>query len=187
MGFFTKSTGESLNKTNVTGNMESSTDFVPIPDKTVTKVACTGAEWKTVDKLFDGDTKRYVGERYIQLRWDVIDGEHKGRVTFQKIYVNANDTASSDKAKDMLAAIDFNAGGKLLAADREPTDMDLMQNLANKIMFVRQRVWLNKDKEPAGNWIDAVQGKGTVQPKTTAPVSQQQEPPLAQEDDDLAF
>ena len=86
---------------------------------------------------------------------------------------------------EMLAAIDFNAGGKIIAADREPTDMDLMSNLANKIMFVRQRVWKSGDKQ--GNWIDAVQGKGTVQPKTSAPVTQQQEPPLQQEDEDLAF
>jgi len=85
----------------------------------------------------------------------------------------------------MLAAIDFNAGGKIIAADREPTDMDLMSNLANKIMFVRQRVWKTGDKQ--GNWIDAVQGKGTVQPKTSAPVSQQQEPPLQPADEDIPF
>jgi len=186
MGFFTKSTGETLNKTTVTGNFESSTDIAPMPDKTITKVACTGVEWKTVDKLFDGDTKRYVGERYIQFRWDVIEGEYKGRVTFQKVYVNASEPAAADKAKEMLAAIDFNAGGKIIAADREPTDMDLMQNLANKIMFVRQRLW-GKEGEKQGNWIDAVQGKNTVQPKTSAPATQKQEPPLAQEGEDLAF
>ena len=186
MGFFTKSTGETLNKTTVTGNFESQTDLLPIPDKTVTKVACTEAKWAEIDKLPNGETKRYVGERYINLRWDVIEGEYKGRVTFQKLYVNAGEPTAADKAKEMLAAIDFNAGGKIIAADREPTDMDLMSNLANKIMFVRQRVW-GKTGEKQGNWIDAVQGKGTVQTKTSAPASQHQEPPTQPTDDEIPF
>lgn len=185
MGFFTKSTGETLNKTTVTGNFESQTDLLPIPDKTVTKVACTEAKWAEIDKLPNGETKRYIGERYINLRWDVIEGEHKGRVTFQKLYVNASEPTAADKAKEMLAAIDFNAGGKIIAADREPTDMDLMSNLANKIMFVRQRIWKAGDKQ--GNWIDAVQGKGTAQPKTSAPVTKQQETQTNSIDEDIPF
>jgi len=182
MGFF----DGVLDSKQVTGNFVSDNDFKPIPDRTVTKSACTEAGYKTVDKLFENNKNRYIGERFINLRWDVVEGEYKGRVTFQKLYIFSTDPEEKKKAYEMLAAIDFNAGGKLIAANREPTDMDLMQNLANKIMFVRQRIWGNEGKKQ-GNRIDAVQGKNTVQTKTSAPVSQQQEPTLAQEDEDLAF
>lgn len=189
MSFFTKSTGETLNKTNVTGSFESSTDMQPIPDKTVTKAVCTEAKWAMIDKLPDGESKRYVGERYINIRWDVVDGEHKGRVTFQKLWVTSNDDAVRDKAIDMLAAIDMNAtGGKLIAAGKEPSDMDLMSNLSQKIMFVRQRVW-GKTGEKQGNWIDAVNSaKKQQRPSaSTAEIVVPQCAAISDDDEELGF
>lgn len=121
----------------------------PIPANTALKVMITEASWD-----------EYEGERSIKLRWDVIDGEYKNRVIFQKLRVLDADGKKKDKALRMLAAIDANAGGKLLALGREPSDMDLASSLLNKPMWIKVQVWEFNDKK--GNWVAAVSGGGSA-------------------------
>ena len=90
---------------------------------------------------------------------------YANRVVFHKIKVfgMANDKdpqATADKAKRMLAAIDANAGGKLMQVTGEPSDMDLMSALVGKMMATKMMVWEFKKpdtgEEMSGNWIAAV-------------------------------
>ena len=188
--FWTKSTGETVSKTTATADYQAQTDLPPIPDKTVVRAAITQIKWDMFTKDSpDGKTKN--GERYINARWDVIDGEHAKRVIFQKIKVGSEGEKTRDNALDMLAAIDMNAsGGKLMTLGREPSDMELMSILSSKPMHIRLRVWTSKDKTQSGNWIDAVSSaKGSKKPAvnaTNAPIVQPTEPPVDY-DDDIPF
>lgn len=124
------------------GNIE------PIPGNTQVKAIVDEAKWDD-----------YNNERYISLRWSVIDGEYLNRKIFQKIRVCDADSAKKDKALRMLAAIDANAGGGLMKLGCEPTDMDLASNLTNKPQAILLQVWeMTKDngEEISGNWVSMV-------------------------------
>lgn len=169
--FWSKSTGETVNKSNANVNFEQKGGGEPIPDMTVCKAIITESKW---------DERN--GERYINNRWDVIDGDCKKRVVFQKVKVCNEKETTRDNAIDMLAAIDMNAtGGKLMSLGREPSDMDLMTTITNKPMHIRVRMWeITKDMngqelpEPKrGNWIDAVSGANSA--GKSAPKAPQQQ------------
>ena len=187
MSFWTKSTGTTVTKETTTGSFESQTDLAPIPDKTLVTAAITEAKWAMFDKD-SPDGKTRSGERYISLRWDVINGEYAKRVVFQKLKVDSANDKTRDNAIDMLAAIDVNAGGKLMTSGQEPTDQSMMQCLASKPMVLRLRVWETEDKTKSGNWIDAV-SSAKRKPQQSAPVQQAAipaEPPI-DIDDDIPF
>ena len=191
MSFWTKSTGETLSKQTATAEFQAQTDLPPIPDKTIVKAAATEIKWDLFTKD-SPDGKTLNGERYISIRWDVIDGEFQKRVIFQKIKVSSAQEKTRDNAIDMLAAIDMNAsGGKLMTLGREPSDMELMTLLANKPMHLRLRVWTSQDKTASGNWIDAVSsakcGKPTQRSATTAPIVATPAPEVPAEDEELDF
>lgn len=142
MSFFNLSTGTKIAAT-ASAEMGGG-DIEPIPDNTMVRAIITEAKWDFPNE----------GEPVIKLRWDVVDGEFKKRVIFQKIKVEELDSKKRDKALTMLAAIDFNAGGKLMALDRKPSDSDLMMNLTNKPMVLRVRIWDMDGKK--GNWVQMV-------------------------------
>ena len=102
----------------------------------------------------------YQGERFISLRWAVLQpAEYANRKIFQKIRVWDNDSKKSDKAKRMLAAIDTNAGGKLMASGRAPDDESLTVALVNRPMVLKLQVWeMDRDDGTTarGNWVSAV-------------------------------
>ncbi len=147
------------------GNME------PIPPETSVLAAIDEAKWD----------KDQQGNRFISLRWNVLAPEEfDNRKVFQKLWVLDADprakadkvAAKRDKAKRMLAAIDTNAGGKLLAKPVMPTDEALTLHLTNKPMVVKVMLWSMRDNMTGemmrGNWI------GAVAPKTAAISSQQE-------------
>ena len=165
MSFFKTSTGSAIT---TNGNAEIGGNAEPIPDNTQVRAIITEAKWDSHNG----------GTAHIKLRWDVVDGEYKKRVVFQKVHVEDADPKKRDRALTMLAAIDFNAGGKLLAKGEKPTDGDLMMNLTNKPMVIRVRIWETDDGKK-GNWVSDV-GSG----KPAAPVAT---PAAADLDDDIAF
>ena len=189
--FWTKSTGETVSKTTATADYQAQSDLPPIADKTVVRAAITQIKWDIFTRDSpDGKTKN--GERYINARWDVIDGEHAKRVIFQKIKVGSDGEKTRDNALDMLAAIDMNAsGGKMMTLGREPSDMELMSILSSKPMHIRVRVWSSQDKTQSGNWIDAVSsakgGKKPAANATTAPIVAEPSPTVPEEDEELDF
>ena len=119
------------------GNMQ------PIPSDTNVLAAIDEAKW-------DGNE----GAKYISLRWSVLQPEEfENRKVFQKLWVSDADpraksdkvAAKRDKAKKMLAAIDSNAGGKLLAKPVSPSDEAMKLHLTNKPMIVKDMGCERKD------------------------------------------
>ena len=129
------------------GNLE------PIPANTGCIAAIEEAKWDS-----------YEQDEYISLKWRIAQPqEYANRVIFHKVKVfgtsrDKDPQATADKAKRMLAAIDTNAGGKLMQLQRQPTDEDLMTSLMGKMMAIKVMVWemdINGTQK-SGNWISAV-------------------------------
>jgi len=141
------------------GNMQ------PIPSDTNVLAAIDEAKW----------SKNQKGDEFISLRWSVIAPEDfANRKIFQKLWVTDFDPSAAakgedkalakrDKAKKMLAAIDSNAGGKLLAKPVMPTDESMTLHLTNKPMIIKVMVWEMTDRMTGdvarGNWVGAVSSK----------------------------
>lgn len=163
------------------GNLE------PIPAKTGCIAAIEEAKWD-----------EYDGDRYISLKWRVMKpDEYAKRVIFHKVKVfgtskDKDPKATADKAKRMLAAIDSNAGGKLMKVKGEPSDMDLMSALVGKTMAIKVMVWeMTIDgQERSGNWISAVApAKGAAAKLKPEPAHEPaaQPEPVDDFDDDIPF
>jgi hypothetical protein len=112
---------------------------------------------------------------YISLRWTTLKPEqYKNRKFFQKLWVFGNNPNQADeakrkkqgdKAKQMLAAIDTNAGGKLLEQSGKPEDSHLQSSLIGKPMVVKLGVWEMKGSmgdSMSGNWVQAVAAKDSA-------------------------
>ncbi len=166
MGFWDTSDGEDI-KQNTSGEFDAGGGRMEvIPDNTSVLACIDEAKW---DRTQDQD-------RYISLRWTVLAPEEfKNRKIFQKVWVldpkpntkSDKVEATRDKAKRMLAAIDTNAGGKLLAKGEMPTDESLTLNLTNKPMVIKVMVWEMADRQTGGtaqgNWVGAVAPKSAPQ------------------------
>ena len=156
-------------------------DLKPIPANTGCIAAIEEAKWD-----------EYEGDRYISLKWRVMrPSEYEKRVIYHKVKVfgmsgDKDPKATADKAKRMLAAIDSNAGGKLMKVKGEPSDTDLMSALVGKMMAVKLQVWsIKKDDGTVkeGNWVSAVApAKGGA--KEAPKVEKKPEPEAAPVDDD---
>lgn len=165
MSFFKKSSGE-MSK-GESAEITGSTD--PIKDKTVATSMIEEAGWK-----------EYNGDRYINLKWKVIDGPFKNRVAFQKLKVYDGKDSVADNAKEALYRLFLLCGAK--PKDQEPTDMDLMKALCNKPLAPRFRVWEIDGK--TGNYVDAIY-KSVGESAATASATQESKEESF--DDDIAF
>lgn len=167
MSFWQLNDGTTVDNTNTTfdaggGNLD------PIPDNTSCIAAIEEAKWDS-----------YEGDSFINLKWRVMrPAAYANRVLFQKlkVYGTAKDKdpkATADKAKRMLAAIDANCGGKLMALGRDFEDADLMIALVGKPIAIKVQVW--KMGEKSGNWISAVApAKAQAPAQTQAPAAAHQ-------------
>lgn len=154
MSFFKLSEGQ----LNTTGSFAVSTDIEPMPKDTQVKALADEAKWD-----------EYQGERYISIRWNVLaPKQFANRKIFQKLKVEQSDVKKRDKAIQMLAAIDANCGGKLMAAGVEPTNDSMQKNILMKPMVLLLDVWDIDGKK--GNWIKAVSGSTGKQEPAVAPV-----------------
>ena len=163
MSFWKLSDDEDVTKT--TGEFDGGGGFLePLPNDTTVMAALDEAKWDCYK-----EESRFIS-RFISLRWSVLaPSEYANRKIFQKLWVlddkpgNKDPEKYRDKAKKMLAAIDANAGGKLIQLDTFPEDEDLAKNLMNKPMIVKVMQWKIKDEatgeDRIGNWIAAVAPK----------------------------
>lgn len=130
---------------------------------------------------------QWEGERFFNLKWRILEGEYKNRIIFQKLKVFSSKEKQRDNAITMLAAIDANAGGKLMASGKEPTDFAIASALANRPMILLLRVWESEDKQKTGNYVAGVfsrqQTKAAPAPKQSA----QSNEPLMDFDSDVPF
>lgn len=148
-------------------------DLEPIPNGTGCIAAIEEAKWD-----------EYKDDEYISLKWRVMKpADYANRVIYQKVKVMGtaqckDRLATADKAKRMLAAIDTNAGGKLMQVQGKPQDTDLMVALVGKQMAIKAMLWKIKDESTGdikqGNWIGAVapyKGKPIAQAPKPVPVA----------------
>ena len=155
--------------------------FEPIPDGTRVLASveeCKDDEWE--------------GERFFSLKWRVLDGEFKNRIIFQKLKVFSEKEKQRDNAITMLAAIDANAGGKLMSSGKEPTDFAIASALANRPMILLLRVWESEDKKKNGNYVAGVFSRQLSSAGAAPKQQKRQEPepqtePAMDFDDDIPF
>ena len=150
MSFWNLSDGEDISTTGK--SFESGGSYELIPHGTSAVAFVDEAKW----------AEDREGNRHISLRWCIAaPADLNNRKVFQKLWVAdakpmATDPVKArDKAKRMLAAIDANAGGKLFASGKEPTDDSLSMHLSNKPMSIKVNVWeMPKDRDnPKGEKI----------------------------------
>lgn len=173
--------------------VETTTEFdsgggamMPIPNDTGCIAAIEEAKW---DEFND--------DRFISLKWRIMKpSEFDKRVVYQKVKVyglakDKDPRAVADKAKRMLAAIDTNAGGKLMKVKGEPTDTDLMSALVGKVMAIKVMVWESTGDdgvERSGNWVSAVApAKGAKQVEKKPEAKQEAKATDDDFDDDIPF
>lgn len=173
--FWNMSTGE---KPKAQSEYETAGQMDPIPANTQLLAIIDEAQWRAAFEIGNPD--------YIQLRWTVLaPADYKNRKIFQKLHVLDTDANKADRAKQMLMAIDTNAGGKLSKLDREPEDHELLSALANKQMLIRVQVWKTGDDDNVrtGNWVNAVAPKAKAATKTASqPARKQANKPAPVED-----
>lgn len=176
MGFWNLSDGKEAEAKN---DFEMGGGFEVIPDGSRVLAAveeCKDDEWE--------------GERFFSLKWRILEGDYKNRIIFQKLKVFSQKEKQRDNAITMLAAIDANAGGKLMASGKEPTDFAIASALANRPMILLLRVWESDDKQKSGNYVAGVFGRQQTKAATAAkskpaakPQEQGAEPPMDFSDD----
>lgn len=147
MSFFQLSTGQAVQ---ATGEFESGGgNMEPLPEGTQVLAMVDQAKWDEHD-----------GEYFVSLRWTVaMPEEYKNRKIFQKIKVKNPDADKRDKALMMLAAIDANAGGQIMALGAEPEDADLAAALLNRPMVLKLGLWKMDNAQgesKSGNWVQKV-------------------------------
>lgn len=175
MGFFTLS--DNSNAADTGGEFETGGGNIePIPANTTVLAAPDEA------KIDD-----YNGEQFISIRWVILQPEeYANRKIFQKVRVYDGDSKKADKAKRMLAAIDTNAGGQLMASGEEPDDNNLTVALVNKPMMLKLQVWEMEKSDGtgmmSGNWVSAVSPRNGGQKPTAPP-----KPDTAGDDTDPPF
>jgi hypothetical protein len=153
MSFWQTSEGKSA--TDTTGKFESGGGIALIPENTTCLAMITEA-----------NIANYEGNEYINLAWTVNKPDaYKNRKVFQKVRIFDAETKKRDKALNMLAAIDKNAGGKLSKSDSAPTNETLL-HLMQKPMLIKVMVWEINDK--TGNWIAAVSPRSVEEPVQVA-------------------
>jgi hypothetical protein len=153
MSFWQTSEGKSA--TDTTGKFESGGGIALIPENTTCLAMITEA-----------NIAEYQGDEYINLAWTVNKPDaYKNRKVFQKVRIFDAETKKRDKALNMLAAIDKNAGGKLSKSDSAPTNETLL-HLMQKPMLIKVMVWEINDK--TGNWVAAVSPRSVEEPVQVA-------------------
>lgn len=155
-------------------------DIAPIPDGTQLVAIIEEAKW---DSYQDVD--------FINLKWRVVaPAEYNRRVIYHKIKVMDAKPETADKAKRMLAAIDTNAGGKLMQLGRKPSDQDLMSCLMGKTIAIQVKVWELKGDDGTmrtGNWVCKVAPAKKQAPAAPQPAQPEPAPADDFDDDDVPF
>jgi len=154
----------------------------PIPEGTTVLAMPDEAKWAT-----DRDNNEYLS-----IRWTVLKPDaYLNRKIFHKLWVtdekpkHKDPVRYRDKQLKMLAAIDTNAGGKLMKIEGKPTDDQLALSLMNRQMTLRLGVWaMDGDNGPmSGNWIQSVADK-TRAVSEVAKAAPKPKPAPAYDDDD---
>jgi hypothetical protein len=134
------------------GNFDMSVEVIPA--KTVLKAVIEESKWDTYTPEPTNTDPHPATQTFIKNTWSIIEGDYQNRKVFQKLHVRDENTGKAQRALQMLAAIDANAGGKIMAAGTMPDDMMLSMSLSNVPMNITVDVW--EIGGNSGNYIIAV-------------------------------
>jgi hypothetical protein len=176
MGFF-----DSVKNEENLGVFEGASGFDLIPKDTQLLASAEEIKWDS-----------YEGVNFINIKWRAMAPEaYKNRLVFQKIKLEDQKEDVAKKALRMLAAIDANAGGKLIAAGVRPTNEMLASSLMHKPMVIKIGVWEIKEENKTGNYIMAVAPRNAnAAPAAPAAQARPATPPpsfMGGFDDDIPF
>ena len=167
MSFFKKSTGADAAQ-EATGEKDMG-NRVLIPEDTTVLAVVDSAKIESPNEYHNGR---------IQIEWKVLKPAlYLGVSIKHNLQVWNEQDSKRDKALDMLAAVDKNAGGKLAAAGTEPTEDSLNRALVGKAMLLTMGVYDGR------NWVSKVapsKAKPAPEPK---PIPD----PSIVDDDDIPF
>ncbi len=135
------------NETAETGVFESQ-DVPPLPENSLYYACIIEAKHKS------DDTQEVHG--YISIKWQILEGEYKGRKLSQKLRVRSTEPDKNARANKIMMAIDFNCGGILSKIGSYPTDYQFNDALKNKPMKIVLGIWEQGDSK--GNWIKSIYG-----------------------------
>ena len=106
----------------------------------------------------NAEIAHHDGSEYVSLQWRINKpATYANRVIFQKLRIWEVDNKKRQRALQMLAAIDHNAGGVIAKQSKAPDSALLAMALPNKPMLIKLDVWEMDGK--SGNWICAVAPK----------------------------
>lgn len=134
------------------GNFDMSVQVIPA--KTVLKSIIEESKWETYTPEPTAEDPQPQTQTFIKNTWSVLEGDYQGRKVFQKLHVQDESQDKAQRALQMLAAIDANAGGKIMASGAMPDDMMLSVSLSNVPMNITVDVW--EIGNNSGNYITAV-------------------------------
>jgi hypothetical protein len=179
MSFFTTSDNKEIDTTS--GAFDGGGgSFEIIPEGTQVLALASEAAWYT-----PGPDQDNSPVPLISIKWEIVGDDYNGRIIFQKVRVQEDDSKKRDKALRMLAAIDSNCGGGIAKLGAKPTDMDLSNNLLNKPMLLKLGKWDLNGKQ--GNWVIAVSKFTGKMPEQPAAKPRQTPPAVAGFDEDIPF
>lgn len=154
----------------------------PIPEGTTVLAAPDDAKW----------AEDRNNNEFLSIRWSILKpADYQGRKVTQKLWLTDDDPRAKDPAKkrdkavQMLAAIDRNAGGRLGRKDGKPSDDELALALTNKQMTIRLGLFEfdGEDGKPVKlNYVQAVGAKDKAISDNPTPKPSQRKP-AAQDDD----
>lgn len=165
--------------------VQENNDFPVIPHDTRVSAIIDKAEWE-VKKNFKN---KEAEENCISLRFEIEAGEFKGQKIFKKFFIESDNDDQARKDYSMFLNIDANAGGKVRALRRKPSDEDLARCLINKSMVIVVGKMDGKDGKKDMNYLMGVSsGKTSSQAKPANKPSAKAAPAADIDDDaDLPF
>lgn len=173
------------------GEYVNDNSFPVIPHDTRASAIIDKAEWEVKKNFKNLEAE----ENCISLRFDIEAGEFKGQKIFKKFFIESDNDEQARKDYSMFMNVDANAGGKIRAMRRKPSDEDLARCLINKSMIIVIGKMDGKDGKKDMNYLMGVSsggGKTSSQAKRIASQTNGNTKPAAEkpadlDDEDLPF
>ncbi len=108
-------------------------------------------------KIISCKNKEFMGETYINIEWELVDGEFKNQHLFQKIQINDVKPEKALKARNMLKLLFIMFHVK--PVDNNPPDDKLLSHLNDKIAGIKIQEWSMQRSDGSishGNFVSEV-------------------------------
>jgi hypothetical protein len=108
-------------------------------------------------KIKDFKHDDYMGDKYLQITWVIIDGDFTGKHVFQKLRVFDKDEKKRWKALNMFMYI-YKLLGLIPNSDEAPSDKDLME-FTGKEAGIKIRETEPNQNGKQYNWVSEIHDK----------------------------